>query len=194
MQPSILRTASLTLACCASCSLPRVLLAEPPVILEQFIGPTMEDIESVESCTDLNFGAQVEIFGNTAMVGMSGRIAVFTRRDDAWQRTSTLLPGGSLALGANKAVIGAGFGEDSVLYLFAQRGGVWREVASSQNHIPPSEIVSSSVVAYDRGTIVQGVTSYSPETGLALPGSVYILEHDHHGNLRTAAKLQASDG
>ena len=194
MQPSVLRTASLAIACCAAWIVPRVASAEPPVILEQFIGPTIEDIESVESCTDLSFGAQVEIFGNTAMVGMSGRVAVFTRRDDAWQRTSTLLPGGSVALGANKAVIGTNFGGVSALYLFARHGGAWREVASSESHIPSSESVSTAVVAYDRGTIVHGITSYSSETGVALPGSVYILEHDHRGNLRTTARLQASDG
>jgi hypothetical protein len=180
-------------------SAPTLLPAQTPFFCPGGPGPTEDDVNTSDppGMAELRFGEAVAISGRTALAGMparngAGRVGVYTRAEDGWQRTATLNPsnendtefGRSIDLDRNTAVIGA----QNAVYVFNRRGkdGRWRQLARLTSSSAQRTI--GSVVEYEQGVIATSAP------GENLPGAVVIYERSHKGNFQRTARLMARDG
>ncbi len=179
-------------------SSPAFLPAQTPFSCPGGPAPTADDLNTSDppGFAELRFGAAVALNGETALAGMParegvGRVGVYTRSDEGWQRTATLNAsnendvefGRSIDLDGDTAVIGA----QSAVYVFNRRGKGkgWKQLARLTS---TGQRTVGSVVEYEHGVIATSAV------GENLPGAVLIYERGHKNAFRRTATLMARDG
>jgi FG-GAP repeat len=161
-----------------------------------------EEVQPIpdERPQSLMFGQSVAIRNGTAFVGMpeafgnDGRVAIFTRTANGWQRTGTLDPpanefsfGRSLTFRDGYVIVGAA----SATYVFRSSGGQW--ILSQRLARPAGDTASdfARAIHYESGILLVGAPNAN---GSGRREAAYVYERDATGKLVFRTALTPADG
>lgn len=176
-----------------------------------------QKLTALDGAAGDNFGVSVALDGDTAAVGAyaadvgadndQGAAYLFTRGGTSWSQgqklvaadgaardffgVSAALSGGTAAVGANWADVGAN-GNQGAVYLFTREGGVW----SDGEKLVAGDGAAADYLGYaldlDGGTLVAGAFGADID-GKTVQGAAYVFALEG-GSWSEAQKLTAGDG
>src|SRR5581483_3842951 len=153
----------------------------PTLEPNQIIGPSAEEITPPQTWL---FGQTVSLREKTAFIGMPatpespGRVAIFSREHDRWERTGTLLPSDSFP-GDSFGLDITGSGERWLFiskHAYRRSGGEWREVGLLQG-------LGVTAVAAEGDTLFSSGYVGTFSTGYADNNKVKVFKVENDGSL-----------
>lgn len=198
---------------------PSLLSAQSPVVATYVIGPNAQEAGTADPFPSPEFGRTVAISGQVAMASVPGdlatesnefgRVAVFERTKDGWERTATLLGcqesggdfGRAIDVAGNKAVIAGA----KALYLYERRGSTWintgRTILNSENaafgenvELEQSFIIARVVETQDGATLSSVVHVYKKNAYHVRNGKLEFDQSDSVHALKRIATIKPQDG
>jgi len=163
------------------------------------VGKQLAELEDWDTARGDEFGAQVDVSSNTAVVGSGiGKAYVFMRSGPAWQEASQLRGsdtvkgdgfGESVAVSGASAVIGAaGRASDAGrVYVFTETPARWKQTAELKGSDTVKGDYFGGAVAISGNTIVVGSVGSA-----STAGRVYVFTRNASGWSQTA-ELKGSD-
>ena len=174
------------------------LLAAAPALAQCPV--QLADLTAPASVDDAEYGAAVDLEGDTAMVGApndtitafdEGTVAVFTFDGNAWNQTQTLTPndpgdfdrfGVSIDIKGDVAVIGSPFKTEGqtfagAAYVFVRNAGTWVQVQKLTADDSAPEDRFGAAVAMNEGCILVGAPRDDNDNGVDA-GAVYVFEYN----------------
>lgn len=162
--------------------------------------------EQMLTASDEDFGWDISISGDTAVIGADGSVYVFVRSGEVWTEQQKLTAGSeadreylgsSVSISGDTAVIGtladpAGGSGPGSAYVFVRRGTTWIE----EQKLTASDVAQGDwfgrSVSISGDTAIVG-TTYETYAGGSGPGSAYVFFRSG-GVWTQEQKLTASDG
>jgi hypothetical protein len=178
-------------------------LGQSRVVSTVILRPSADDRAVTGVHVSVNFGAAVALSGNTAAIGIPhevedqpfgpGRVGIYSRTQEGWTRTATLLPSNpnDIRLGRDVDLCGdlAIAAAENSTYVFQRRGAQWREVKRIE--LPSPDSVLGPVVC-SGDSFAQSV-SQRDDQGQLIAGQVHVYQRTRSGDFELVAKLRASD-